>query len=262
VALTLVLSREHSGAETWMWGIYAGWGEDEALAVRGDEDDGVPREQAKRDGLKALFRGALCARRYGSFGGRMSRGSKPIVVPLPLLREVLSTAASGQDAAKVLGIDDGTLRKLATRNQLGGLLAECKRRGWRNRGKRGPGQYNFVDMTGKTLAGVSVLSRAPDVTGNAVWRCEHPCGHVCNHQGIFLRAQQKKGLAMRCKVCEPPRGGRARRVTLTERGCDECHLTKPIADFDGDATTCRQCETELATPRSSRRSAERAEVSF
>lgn len=65
----------------------------------------------------------------------------------------------------------------------------------------------FVDMSGQTLAGVTVLSRAPNVNGNARWRVEHvACGHVSVRQGIELRDIAKQGRTVRCVECDPKRG--------------------------------------------------------
>jgi hypothetical protein len=178
----------------------------------------------------------------------------PKVVPVWRLREVLASATSLKAASLELGVAQPTLRALALREGLRREWNACKRNGLRHTGISHAGQYNFVDMAGQTIAGVEVIDRVANLTGNANWKCKHPCGHVAQHEGIRLRAQEKRGLVMRCWECEPKGGGRrpARYVPpLPEplsRVCDECHEPKEIAAFDDAAPTCMQCETELATP--------------
>lgn len=71
----------------------------------------------------------------------------------------------------------------------------------------------FQDMTGKVLAGCTVLRRAANVNGNARWLVRAACGHEVILDGIALRAKAKAGQEYRCKACRPKRPGtvRARR---------------------------------------------------
>lgn len=64
------------------------------------------------------------------------------------------------------------------------------------------GQYNFVDLTGTTIAGVAVLTRAPNVNGNARWHCVCECGAKFVEEGIVLRSQQKAGRIATCRACK------------------------------------------------------------
>lgn len=68
-------------------------------------------------------------------------------------------------------------------------------------------QYNFVDMTGQTIAGALVVRRAANVNGNSRWLCKLACGHEQILQGIALRAAAKEGRTPRCKGCRPKRPG-------------------------------------------------------
>jgi hypothetical protein len=64
-----------------------------------------------------------------------------------------------------------------------------------------PTNYNFTDLTGKTLAGALVLHRAPNVNGNSRWHCKLACGHQNIIQGIHLRASDKAGVIKKCRAC-------------------------------------------------------------
>ncbi len=70
-----------------------------------------------------------------------------------------------------------------------------------------PGQenYNFVNMTGKALAGVHVLERYPGDTYGARWKVKHDaCGHESIERGAKLRAAAKENKrSIRCWVCKP-----------------------------------------------------------
>lgn len=129
----------------------------------------------------------------------------PVPVPTPVLREALTSCSSIAEAAHACGIGQQRLRTLAYEHHLGGLFEALRRRGLANTGKAREGQYNFVDMVGRELAGVVVLKRAANLTGNATWECKHACGHVARYEGIRLRAQEKAGRPLRCKVCDPRR---------------------------------------------------------
>jgi hypothetical protein len=59
---------------------------------------------------------------------------------------------------------------------------------------------SVVEMTGRTIAGVEVLSRAANVSGNARWRCRViACGHIESVTGILLRKLEREGNKYRCK---------------------------------------------------------------
>lgn len=139
-----------------------------------------------------------------------------IIVPTPKLREALTASSSLGQAAKACGVSPQTLRWLAYRHHMGALLEACKRRGLSNTGKPvREGQYNFVDMTGRTLVGVEVLRRVANGTGNANWRVKHlACGHEGTFEGIRLRAAEKHGETLRCRVCQPKRTVRHNRKAV------------------------------------------------
>lgn len=65
----------------------------------------------------------------------------------------------------------------------------------------------FVDLTGQRFGRLVVQSRAPNVTGNARWRCLCDCGGKVVVSGIQLRAGAKAGADMRCGDCRPKRPG-------------------------------------------------------
>jgi hypothetical protein len=63
--------------------------------------------------------------------------------------------------------------------------------------------YNFVDMTGRTAAGVQVLDRRPSDRYGACWLVRHACGHERVVRGAQLRASEKSGGKLRCWDCHP-----------------------------------------------------------
>jgi hypothetical protein len=67
----------------------------------------------------------------------------------------------------------------------------------------------FVDMTGKRLGGWTVVSRAPNASGTAAWRCRHDCGsdRLTTLLGTVLRAEPPK----HCADCKPKRDGSVQR---------------------------------------------------
>ncbi len=69
----------------------------------------------------------------------------------------------------------------------------------------------FVDMTGKCIGKLVVVSRAPNVSGNARWHCKCDCGEFCVLEGIKLRDVLKRGSTnYSCPKCRPAgRRGRA-----------------------------------------------------
>lgn len=64
-------------------------------------------------------------------------------------------------------------------------------------------QYNFKDMTGLMIAEVKVESRAPNVNGNARWRCICGCGATFVEEGLVLRRKDKHGEIASCEACRP-----------------------------------------------------------
>lgn len=67
-------------------------------------------------------------------------------------------------------------------------------------------RYNFVDLTGKTIAGCKVIQRAASAksSGNARWHVMLPCGiHSEPVEGIKLRACEKNNRLVRCWTCRP-----------------------------------------------------------
>ncbi len=66
----------------------------------------------------------------------------------------------------------------------------------------------LVDMTGKECGGYTVLYRAQNVDGNAVWWCRHSCGAHVTMLGIQLRSKPPQY----CVTCRPRRPGTVRRV--------------------------------------------------
>ncbi len=70
----------------------------------------------------------------------------------------------------------------------------------------------FQDMTGRTLAGCTVLRRAPNVNGNARWQVRAACGHELVDDGIYLRRDEKEGRKILCASCRPKRAGTVRRM--------------------------------------------------
>lgn len=76
--------------------------------------------------------------------------------------------------------------------------------------------YNFVDLTGKTVAGVLIVRRAPNVNGNARWVCRFPCEHVRVFQGISIRAAASRGGKMACRECPKQPSARHRRSAFEE----------------------------------------------
>lgn len=65
----------------------------------------------------------------------------------------------------------------------------------------------LVDMTGRVLTGgARIIRRAPNVNGNARWVVKMPdCGHEFAVEGIALRAGEKSGRTLRCRVCPKKR---------------------------------------------------------
>jgi len=59
-----------------------------------------------------------------------------------------------------------------------------------------------VDMTGRVCGCFTVLSRGPNLGGNAAWRCRCECGATELVQGIRLRAQPAPKT---CRACRPRR---------------------------------------------------------
>lgn len=67
-------------------------------------------------------------------------------------------------------------------------------------------RYNFVDLTGTTIAGCKVIQRAASAkpSGNARWHVMLPCGiHSEPVEGIKLRACEKNNRLVRCWTCRP-----------------------------------------------------------
>ncbi len=78
-----------------------------------------------------------------------------------------------------------------------------------------PGRFShpgFQDMTGRTLAGCTVLRRAPNVNGNARWLVCAACGHEIVVDGIYLRRDEKEGRKILCALCRPKRPAAVRRM--------------------------------------------------
>ena len=141
-------------------------------------------------------------------------------------------------------------------------------------------RYNFIDMTGATLAGATVVRRLPSVNGNTRWACRLACGHELEVEGILLRAISRKGGALRCRVCVAEkstrvagvaRGARlggsaasAGRAAIEHRcahgflrsavACEQCdaaegkRLPKPVSRYtqkrDNGPRPCRRCGKE------------------
>ena len=62
----------------------------------------------------------------------------------------------------------------------------------------------LIDMKGKRIAGVVVISRsgAHETTSSARWNCQHfPCWHRATFLGNHLRNIEKQGKILRCKTC-------------------------------------------------------------
>lgn len=76
---------------------------------------------------------------------------------------------------------------------------------------QGRHNYNFVDLTGKTLAGCRVIRRAANVNGNARWLVEAACGCEVVLDGIRLRSQAKSGNPWHCPEHRTKRPGTVRR---------------------------------------------------
>lgn len=68
-----------------------------------------------------------------------------------------------------------------------------------------PGErtYNFIDLTGRVLAGVQVLERVPAKSG-AAWTVRHRCGHTRVFKTSRIRENEKFGRELRCTLC--PKG--------------------------------------------------------
>lgn len=67
------------------------------------------------------------------------------------------------------------------------------------------------DLSGQRLAGAEVIRRVENSPeGNAVWECCLACGHIQNVEGIRLRADERLGRTLRCKVCRDDDRERAR----------------------------------------------------
>jgi hypothetical protein len=80
-------------------------------------------------------------------------------------------------------------------------------------------QYNFVDMTGKVIGHLTVVSRAANVAGVAQWKCQCDCGGTITRPGIALRAKITAGTAhlQRCKACRPKRAAQVTRRAVGTR---------------------------------------------
>lgn len=60
--------------------------------------------------------------------------------------------------------------------------------------------FEFVDMAG-TVAGVAILRRLPNVSGNACWAVQCACGARLTALGTRLRQLDRDGKRLRCRVC-------------------------------------------------------------
>lgn len=112
----------------------------------------------------------------------------------------IRVAKTVEEAARAIGFTMNELRAYARGQGMAAALARLEREG-------GSIVHPcFVEMTGKTLAGVTVLDRTANQDGNTAWNVRHTtCGHVDIKQGIQLRAYEKKGLAVSCGVCRKER---------------------------------------------------------
>lgn len=70
----------------------------------------------------------------------------------------------------------------------------------------------FIDLSGKTIAGVVVLERLENQDGNAYWLCRFGCGHERPVKGTELRDRERHGgnaLCHECPVRKIPRRKKA-----------------------------------------------------
>lgn len=88
----------------------------------------------------------------------------------------------------------------------------------KSRGGKGLAHPCLVDMTGEVIGDWTVLSRAPNVNGNARWLCRHQCGRTAVIEGIRLRSQPPQF----CDGCRPKRPGTVERIG---RGPHYCGCT-------------------------------------
>ena len=62
-------------------------------------------------------------------------------------------------------------------------------------------RYNFVDLTGQTIARAKVQGRAPDIGGKTAWWCVCPCGERFALRAQSLRNKHKAGQRALCRKC-------------------------------------------------------------
>lgn len=63
----------------------------------------------------------------------------------------------------------------------------------------------FIDLTGKALAGCQVIRQLPDLGPKSFWLVTATCGHEISAYGHKLRAYERQGLKLRCGSCAQKR---------------------------------------------------------
>lgn len=135
------------------------------------------------------------------------RGGRKVKYLSSEIREALARAKSQAEAARLLGMSSGALRKRCEEDPELRPSFEAVRARSTVAAHSHPA---FVDMMGQVCGGWAVLERAKNSGhGNARWKCRHSCGAVHVVQAIALRSNPPKF----CDTCRPRRPGTVLRLT-------------------------------------------------
>lgn len=111
------------------------------------------------------------------------------------VREILITASSVTTAGVTLGCVRSTVKVIAER---AGALEEYRALAMRGAKLRARPSTRLVDWTGKKFNEITVVKRAPNQDGAAMWEVLHECGHISIRAGYNLGKAERNGYNIVC----------------------------------------------------------------